>query len=99
MAKFHVVYTGCDTIHNRTFVELFIGIEDENCFVNGYSVINTDDNNPVLENITCSVSNGYLNIISDVSIDSSVVLTGRGTYIITPPFGVAGCGESCDLFV
>lgn len=98
MAKFHAVYTGCDAIHNRTFVELFIGIEDENCFVNGYSVINTDENNPVLENITCSISGGYLNIISDVSVDSSIVLTGRGTYLVTPPYGVAGCGESCSIF-
>lgn len=98
MAKFHAVYTGCDATHNRSFVELFVGIEDENAFVNGYSVIHTDENNPVLTNLTCSVSGGYLNIISDVSVDSSAVLTGRGTYIVTPPFGVAGCGESCDLF-
>lgn len=99
MAKFHAVYTGCDATHNRTFVELFVGIEDENCFINGYSVINTDENSPILENITCSVSDGYLNVISEVSVDSSVVLTGRGTYIVTPPFGVTGCGDSCDLFV
>lgn len=82
-AKFHVTYTS-DT--GRSFVEVWIGHMDGNCYISGYSIINTDEVNPLLVSLDCSVAGECLNIISVVSSDCTGVFSGTAVYVDDPNF-------------
>ena len=82
-AKFHVTYTS-DT--SRSFVEVWIGHMDGNCFISGYSIINTDEVNPLLVSLDCSVTSECLNILSVVSSDCTGVFSGNAVYVDDPNF-------------
>ena len=82
-AKFQVTYTSST---GRSFIEVWIGHMDGNCYVSGYSVLNSDEVNPLLISVDCSIVDECLNIISYVSSDCTGVFSGNAVYVDDPSF-------------
>lgn len=80
-AKFQATYTGTGNAYNRTFAEIWVGIHQQNCYINSYSIINTDDNKPLVTNLSCSIVDEHLVITSTTTDEGFVVMSGRGTYV------------------
>jgi hypothetical protein len=82
-AKFHVTYTSAT---GRSFVEVWVAHMDGNCYISGYSIINSDEVNPLLISLDCTVVDDCLNIISIVSSDCVGVFSGNAVYVDDPSF-------------
>lgn len=82
-AKFHVTYTSAT---GRSFVEVWVAHMDGNCYISGYSIINSDEVNPLLISLDCTVVDDCLNIISIVSSDCVGVFSGNAVYVDDPNF-------------
>jgi hypothetical protein len=76
-AKFHANFHN-DT--QKSVCEIYVMVTDSGCFANVYSVIHTDNNNPLLTSISCNTDNGYLYINNVVTSQCTGILVGNATY-------------------
>lgn len=75
--KFFITYT---SQNKRSVVEAFVMRYNDTCQINVYSIIHTDNVNPLITNISCTLSGNRLNIVSDVSDECRAVFNGIATY-------------------
>ena len=75
--KFHANFYN-DT--QKSVCEIYVMVTDSSCFANVYSVIHSDNSDPLLTGISCNTANGYLYINSVVTSDCTGVLVGNASY-------------------
>jgi hypothetical protein len=75
--KFFITYT---SLNKRSVVEAFVMRYNDTCQINVYSIIHSDNINPLITNITCMLSGNRLNVVSDVSNECKAVFNGIATY-------------------
>jgi hypothetical protein len=76
--KFFITYTSQD---KRSVVEAFVMRYNNTCQINVYSLIHSDNNNPLITDVSCELVANNLNIISNVSQDCRAIFNGIATYV------------------
>jgi len=64
----------------KTAVEAFVMHMDTSCFINVYSVIHSDNISPLLLDVSCNTDNNFLNVVTNVTEDCVIIISGFATY-------------------